>query len=78
MNEKIERIADEADLYADNYLSSRGEYHPDWHTVRDRKFAELIVKDCIKVVYDNVEVALDATGNVVFEDELLKKHFGVE
>jgi tRNA A22 N-methylase len=41
-------------------------------------FAELIVKECIEVINDNVEVALSATGNVVFEDELLKKHFGIE
>lgn len=41
-------------------------------------FAELIVKECIEVINDNVEVALSATGNVVFEDKLLKEHFGIE
>jgi hypothetical protein len=24
-----------------------GEYHPDWHDVRDEKFAESIVRECM-------------------------------
>jgi hypothetical protein len=71
MNEKIERIADEADLYADNYLSSRGEYHPDWHTVRDRTFAELIIKECLS----NMK---NCDGDLDFAIWKTKKHFGVE
>ena len=42
------------------------------------EFAELIIKECIEVINDNVEVALSATGNVVFEDKLLKEHFGIK
>ena len=34
-NEEIMSAAKEADDYADEYLQSKGEYHPDWHTVRD-------------------------------------------
>ena len=71
MNQRIKELATEAGLQP--YEDCGPGY-----VYKMEKFAELIVKDCIKVVYDNVEVALDATGNVVFEDELLKKHFGVE
>ena len=34
-------MADEADEYADAKLGV-GEYHPDWHEVRDAHFAELV------------------------------------
>ena len=36
----IPRIAAEADAYADKVLSP-GEFHPNWHEVRDEKFALL-------------------------------------
>ena len=36
------RWADEADLWADQELQCIGEYHPDWHEVRDIRFAALV------------------------------------
>ena len=36
--EQIKAIAEKADDYADNYLKSKGEYHPNWHDVRDEHF----------------------------------------
>lgn len=33
------RIGQEADDAADAALQCKGEFHPDWHTVRDREFA---------------------------------------
>ena len=39
---EILRMADEADLWADQELQCIGEYHPDWHEVRDLRFAALI------------------------------------
>ena len=36
------RWADEADLWADQELQCVGEYHPDWHEVRDIRFAALV------------------------------------
>jgi hypothetical protein len=47
MNERIKQLAEQADEYADTKLQMPGEYHPDWHDVRDEKFAELIVKECV-------------------------------
>jgi len=38
----IIRMADEADLWADQELQCIGEYHPDWHEVRDIRFAALV------------------------------------
>jgi hypothetical protein len=40
-NEIIE-MADKADAEADNVLNMKGEYHPNWHQVRDEIFAKLV------------------------------------
>ena len=50
MNERIRQLAEQADEYADTKLQMPGEYHPDWHDVRDEKFAELIVRECVYAV----------------------------
>ena len=47
-NEEIMSAAEEADDYADGYLQSKGEYHPDWHTVRDERFAAIIKRKTIE------------------------------
>lgn len=53
-NQDIERIAEEADLWADQELQCIGEYHPDWHEVRDKRFAALIAtlerEACVKAL----------------------------
>ena len=69
MNERIKELAEQADEYADYKLQMPGEYDPDWHDVRDEKFAELIVRECIDVVQRTVD------GKPVDD---LKEHFGVE
>lgn len=50
---EILRMADEADLWADQELQCIGEYHPDWHEVRDLRFAALVAaaerEACAKV-----------------------------
>ena len=42
------RIGEEADEYADAKLQSKGESHPNWHTVRDEYFAEALVAELAK------------------------------
>ena len=42
--EQIKAIAEKADDYADDYLQSKGEFHPDWHAVRDEYFAEALIE----------------------------------
>ena len=71
MNERIKQLIKEAG-FSDDFIDDCELGYT------QQKFAELIIKECIGVINYNVEVALDATGNVVFEDELLKKHFGIE
>ena len=42
--EEIIDMADKADAEADNVLNMTGEYHPNWHQVRDEIFAKLIAE----------------------------------
>ena len=42
------RIGEEADEYADAKLQSKGEFHPNWHTVRDEYFAEALIAEIAK------------------------------
>lgn len=45
MNERIKELAEQADEFADNKTQMPGEYHPDWHDIRDQKFAESIINE---------------------------------
>ncbi len=67
MNERIKELADEAEIYADSIVDLGGEFHEAY----TKKFAELIVKECAKVLYDN-ELGGYQTNYV------LKEHFGIE
>jgi hypothetical protein len=40
--DEIIEMADKADAEADNVLNMKGEYHPNWHQVRDEIFAKLV------------------------------------
>ena len=42
-NEIIE-LADKADAEADKVLNMKGEFHPNWHEVRDEIFATLVAE----------------------------------
>ena len=42
--EQVKDIAEKADDYADNYLQSKGEFHPNWHDVRDEYFANAAIE----------------------------------
>jgi hypothetical protein len=54
--DEIIEMADKADVEADNVLNMKGEYHPNWHEVRDEIFAKLVAakerEACAKVVDD--------------------------
>jgi len=71
MNERIRKLAEQADKLADNEIQMPGEYHPDWSDVRDQKFAELIVRQTMDYASRNWE-----HGHLLAED--LKVYFGVE
>jgi len=82
MNERIKELAELADDYADEYIQMPGEYHPDWNTVRDIRFAELIIRECSKVIING------GYRNPAFGDrypitppeiaKMIEEHFGVE
>ena len=67
MNERIKELAEQA-----NYLATEKEfpYDVDWFYLYNKKFAELIVRACIKT--------LDEDDGATHHSELLLEHFGVE
>jgi hypothetical protein len=40
--DEIIEMADKADAEADKVLNMKGEFHPNWHEVRDGIFAKLV------------------------------------
>lgn len=74
MNERIQKLADEAEDYADGIMDEGGDFHPAY----TQKLAELIVQECLdqitgfKTEYHVQDHALaKIQSNIV-------KHFGVE
>jgi hypothetical protein len=66
MNDRIKQLADEATSYADTLdVADRRIYQE----IRDREFAELIVKECIDYCGENLSKTVGGA---------LKIHFGVE
>ena len=74
MNEQIYKIARQADALA-------REIEPDlreivlYNRIRDEKFAELIVRECMKVADEGMA---QVTMRVEWPSYHIKKHFGVE
>ena len=70
MNERIRELSKEAGLVADATYAKA----PDaiWLKEYNKKFAELIVRECAKIVNEN-----DCEGSIV-GDGMLFEHFGVE
>ena len=82
MNERIQEFSEQADLFADSKLHMKGEYHPDWHDIRDEKLAELIIQECVGVVEKLSSGYKDYRNQI--EDafrrdcvEEIKQHFGL-
>ena len=72
MNTKqIERLEDQASLYASRQTTDLDE----WEFIFRKKFAELIVKECMKVADEGMA---QVTLKVEWPSYHIKKHFGVE
>ena len=71
MNELIKELAEQADDFTDDKIQMQGEYHPDWHDIRDQKFAELIVREMLQTCEDHPAW----TGRMI--GEKIKQHFGI-
>ena len=80
MNERYKELVKQADEYADDLGLGGSE----WCDVQLRKFAELIVKECAKVVNDTeYPYENESDKNAwdiccVWSAAKLKEHFGVE
>ncbi len=82
MNERIRELAEQA-----NYLATEKEfpYDEDWFYLYNKKFAELIVKECVAEL-ESVKVNEYRTDvyDIGYDDgltqavETIKEHFGVE
>jgi hypothetical protein len=70
MNERIRELAEQAGIYKLN-LSDETEY---WIM---EKFAELIVKECMDVAYDNTPNSEECEYKRLIHNKI-KEHFGVE
>lgn len=88
MHKRIKEFSVIADRFADDTIQMPGEFHPDWHNVRDQKFAELIINECAKLC-DNTEIIVhDRFKNVSVEDivketaneisDIIKLYFGIK
>jgi len=71
MNERIQQLADQASLYASRQTTDLDE----WEFIFRKKFAELIVKECMKVADEGMA---QVTMKVEWPSYHIKKHFGVE
>ncbi len=74
MNERIKELVEQANLSADKtyqFDPKDGFKIQEWDKIRLAKFAELIVRECCDVLYDN-----ELGGYQV--NYVLKEHFGVE
>lgn len=83
MNERIKELSEQADNMADDCLQMPGEFHPDWHDVRDKFFVELIVKECIiKAEQEEDRYTELGDSGLAYAMQnfqyLLKQDFGVE
>ena len=80
MNERIKLLAQQAEVLADEATNSfndeSGKWKSVWNEVYDQKFAELIVRECVRV--GDRAFCSDHSVVPVFPAEKIKQHFGVE
>jgi hypothetical protein len=80
MNERIQELAEQAGFYVAGgkiYIPSTSEEI----TTCQKKFAELIVNECVRVMYDNAierKVPPDIDKTPLQYAIAIKEHFGVE
>jgi hypothetical protein len=75
MNERIRQLYEQARLHAksiDADIDPKG-----WMDLYHKKFAELIVRECMDVAYDNTPNSEECEYKRLVHDKI-KEHFGVE
>jgi hypothetical protein len=84
MNERIKELAEQAEKLADEetkaFTDNTGQWQVMWNEVYDKKFAELIVRECADRIDDLI--SCDDDGNQILDCDNVKtellEHFGVE
>jgi len=80
MNERIVKLISEADAYAwtiaEKYVPECGEVNYLWEDAFRKKFAELIVRECVDIAYEFDEPKLSGPGMII--GNRIEEHFGVE
>jgi hypothetical protein len=76
MNERIRELAMQADIWCDqNVAQGSPMYNNQW----EYKFAELIVRECIDILPEKVEINGIYEANILVQcGKAIKEHFGVE
>jgi len=80
MNERIKLLISQAEIFANRTVPQLKGNQTYWWQVRDEKFAELIVKDCIEIV-EPCKCGCSCEQEVTIADSIIadiKGHFGVE
>ena len=70
MNKRIQKLAEQADEYASQFVYVQAIGHPGYKETFNQKFAELIVKEC--AIFSMV-----ATDDH-YDVDALYRHFGIE
>lgn len=77
MNERIQKLAYEAEDYADSIVDQGGDFHPAY----TQKLAELIVRECAKFcdeVLKEAEIAIEQCEMTKTSDRLMMLHDGTK
>jgi len=78
MNEQILEYAEQARLYAKSVFPHSIDDPTGWNYEYHKKFAELIVKECIRIPYDMWDKAELNADIAVKIEHRIRDHFGVE
>ena len=76
MNNRIRELAQQTDIWCDQNFHNSPAYNLQW----EQKFAELIVRECAKVIRDSVQTMERGKlrANIAHQATVLEQHFGVE
>ena len=75
MNEQIRGLAEQAADYANTYSDAGADV---WFEIYNKKFAELIVLECISIAQDRAAFDWAPPNDVNHIIDEIKEHFGVE
>ena len=89
MNERIKALAEQAGEYAAQNATGDWEVGPDYQDLFNKKFAELIVKECVDVIRKEVSLKYKDGGETeefmgghyassMLARVKIKNHFGVK